>query len=44
MLYDAVLAKGIEPPGVFILAPGAFLVVGLLLGWFNYRKIAKGGA
>jgi len=29
---------------VFVLAPGAFLVVGLLMGWFKYRKIQRGEA
>ena len=38
------LAKGVKPASVFILAPGAFLVVGLLMGFFQYRKLAKGGA
>ncbi|MHC4469918.1 MAG: electron transport complex subunit RsxE [Planctomycetota bacterium] len=43
-LFGSDLAKGLEPATVFILAPGAFLVVGLLLGWFNYRKSVKGEA
>lgn len=40
--YD--LAKGLSPATVFILAPGAFLVLGLLLGFFQYRKLQKGAA
>jgi H+/Na+-translocating ferredoxin:NAD+ oxidoreductase subunit E len=43
-LFGLDLAKGIHPPSVFILAPGAFLVVGLLMGWFKYRKMMKGAA
>lgn len=38
------LAKGIHPATVFVLAPGAFLVVGLLMGWFKYRQLKRGGA
>ncbi len=33
-----------QPISVFILAPGAFLVLGLLLGLFQYRKLVKGRA
>jgi len=36
------VAKGLHPAGVFVLAPGAFLVVGLILGWINWRKLKKG--
>jgi len=36
------VAKGLQPAGVFVLAPGAFLVVGLILGWINWRKQKKG--
>jgi electron transport complex protein RnfE len=36
------VAKGLHPAGVFVLAPGAFLVVGLILGWINWRKQKKG--
>ncbi len=43
-LFGLDLAKGIDPAAVFILAPGAFLVVGLLMGLFKYRKIMKGTA
>jgi electron transport complex protein RnfE len=38
--YD--VAKGLKPIGLFVLAPGAFLVVGLILGWINWRKLKKG--
>ena len=43
-LFGKDLAKGTSPATVFILAPGAFLVVGLLMGWFKYRKIQRGEA
>ncbi len=43
-LFGMDLAKGASPAAVFILAPGAFLVVGLLMGLFKYRKIMKGAA
>jgi electron transport complex protein RnfE len=43
-LFGLDLAKGTDPAAVFILAPGAFLVVGLLMGLFKYRKIMKGQA
>jgi electron transport complex protein RnfE len=43
-LFGKTLAPGVDAATVFILAPGAFLVVGLLLGWFNYRKSMKGAA
>ena len=33
-----------QPISVFILAPGAFLVVGLLMGFFKWRKTMKGAA
>ena len=38
------VAKGLAPAGVFVLAPGAFLVVGLVLGWINWQKQRKGAA
>ena len=41
-LFGSDLVKGIKPATVFILAPGAFLVVGLLMGFINYRKAQKG--
>ena len=43
-LFGLDLVKGVKPASVFILAPGAFLVVGLLMGLFQYRKLQKGGA
>ena len=43
-LFGSDLVKGIKPATVFILAPGAFLVVGLLMGFINYRKAQKGEA
>jgi electron transport complex protein RnfE len=43
-LFGKDLAKGLSPATVFVLAPGAFLVLGLLLGYFNYRKLTKGEA
>jgi electron transport complex protein RnfE len=30
-----------EPASVMIMAPGAFIVLGLLLGFFNWRKLRK---
>jgi electron transport complex protein RnfE len=43
--WSAEGASGVfQPISVFILAPGAFLVVGLLLGLFQYRKLSKGRA
>jgi len=41
-LFGSDLVKGLKPATVFILAPGAFLVVGLLMGLINYRKALKG--
>jgi electron transport complex protein RnfE len=31
-----------KPASVMILAPGAFIVLGLLLAWFNYGKVRRG--
>jgi Na+-translocating ferredoxin:NAD+ oxidoreductase subunit E len=43
--WESAAAKPIyQPISIFVLAPGAFLVLGLLLGFFQYRKLAKGGA
>ncbi len=38
------LGEVFQPVSVFVLAPGAFLVLGLLLGYFQHRRLAKGGA
>lgn len=36
------LSNSYNPASVMIMAPGAFIVLGLLLGFFNWRKLRKG--
>lgn len=40
-ILDHALVKGFDPALVFIMPPGALLVIGLLLGFFNYLKDRK---
>ncbi|MEK7804487.1 MAG: Rnf-Nqr domain containing protein, partial [Planctomycetota bacterium] len=35
------LSTSYNPASVMIMAPGAFIVLGLLLGFFNWRKLRK---
>jgi len=40
-IFDHTLIKGFEPAFIFILPSGALLVIGLLLGFFNFLKARK---
>lgn len=40
--FDKVFIPGYTPASIMILAPGGFLVLGLLLAFFNWRRYAKG--
>ena len=31
----------IEPAAVMVMAPGAFIIIGLIIGWMNWRKARK---
>src|SRR3989304_2775153 len=35
------VSESYQPASVMIMAPGAFIVLGLLLGFFNWRKLRK---
>jgi electron transport complex protein RnfE len=37
------LAEGLTPVGTIALAPGAFMVLGLLMGFFNWRRQRRAG-
>jgi electron transport complex protein RnfE len=34
-------AGAIEPAAVMVMAPGAFIIIGLIMGWMNWRKARK---
>ncbi|MCQ4575105.1 MAG: electron transport complex subunit E [Candidatus Brocadiales bacterium] len=36
------ISESYQPASVMIMAPGAFLVLGLLLAYFNWRKLQRG--
>lgn len=38
-LFGLKISESYQPASVMIMAPGAFIVVGLLLGFFNWRKL-----
>jgi len=40
-LFGLKISESYEPASVMIMAPGAFIVLGLLLGFFNWKKIKK---
>ena len=40
-IWGLPIASGYEPASVLIMAPGAFLVLGLLLGFFNWIKLRR---
>ncbi len=40
-VFGVKVSEMYEPASVMIMAPGAFIVLGLLLGFFNWRKLRK---
>jgi electron transport complex protein RnfE len=40
-LFGLKVSESYEPASVMIMAPGAFIVLGLLLGYFNWKKQIK---
>ena len=40
-LFGLKVSESYQPASVMIMAPGAFIVLGLLLGFFNWRKLRK---
>ncbi|MDR4507596.1 MAG: electron transport complex subunit E [Candidatus Brocadiaceae bacterium] len=40
-LFGLKVAASYNPASIMIMAPGAFIVLGLLLGFFNWRKLRK---
>ncbi len=40
-LFGLKISETYQPASVMIMAPGAFIVLGLLLGFFNWRKLRK---
>lgn len=40
-LFGLKMSESYQPASVMIMAPGAFIVLGLLLGFFNWRKLRK---
>ncbi|HHT9105076.1 MAG TPA: electron transport complex subunit RsxE [Candidatus Wujingus californicus] len=40
-LFGLKISETYQPASVMIMAPGAFIVLGLLLGFFNWRKLIK---
>ena len=40
-LFGLKLSESYQPASVMIMAPGAFIVLGLLLGFFNWRKLRR---
>ncbi|UJS18116.1 MAG: hypothetical protein L3J17_03410 [Candidatus Jettenia sp.] len=40
-LFGLKVSESYNPASVMIMAPGAFIVLGLLLGFFNWRKLKK---
>lgn len=40
-IFGLKVSESYEPASVMIMAPGAFIVLGLLLGFFNWRKLKK---
>lgn len=40
-IWGLKVSENYEPASVMIMAPGAFLVMGLILGYFNWRKERK---
>ncbi|MFO0793817.1 MAG: electron transport complex subunit E [Candidatus Brocadiaceae bacterium] len=41
MLFGLKVSESYQPASVMIMAPGAFIVLGLLLGFMNWRKLRK---
>ncbi|HHT9119188.1 MAG TPA: electron transport complex subunit RsxE [Candidatus Hypogeohydataceae bacterium YC41] len=41
-IFGIRVAESYQPASVMIMAPGAFLVLGLLLAYFNWRKLQRG--
>ncbi len=41
-IFGVKVAESYNPACVMIMAPGAFLVLGLLLAYFNWRKLQRG--
>lgn len=41
-IFGIKVAESYQPAPVMIMAPGAFLVLGLLLAYFNWRKLQRG--
>ena len=40
-LFGLKISESYQPASVMIMAPGAFIVLGLLLGFFNWQKLRK---
>jgi len=40
-IFGLKISESYEPASVMIMAPGAFIVLGLLLGFFNWQKLRK---
>ncbi|MCR4321508.1 MAG: electron transport complex subunit E [Candidatus Brocadiaceae bacterium] len=40
-LFGLKVSESYQPASVMIMAPGAFIVLGLLLGFFNWRKLRR---
>lgn len=40
-LFGVKVSESYQPASVMIMAPGAFIVLGLLLGFFNWQKLRK---
>jgi len=43
-LWGLKVSLSYQPAAIMLLAPGAFLTLGLLLGFFNYIRLRKGAA
>ncbi|MCP4365478.1 MAG: electron transport complex subunit RsxE, partial [Planctomycetes bacterium] len=41
-IFGITISESYEPASVMIMAPGAFLGLGLLLAYFNWRKLQRG--
>lgn len=41
-IFGIKISESYQPASVMIMAPGAFLALGLLLAFFNYRKLQRG--
>ncbi|KAB2831960.1 MAG: electron transport complex subunit RsxE, partial [Candidatus Brocadia sp.] len=40
-IFGLKVSESYQPASVMIMAPGAFIVLGLLLGFFNWWKLRK---